>query len=426
MQRMRPDRKSIAVIILVIALGGLGFIQYRMLGAYYSLSRAKMDQQISMTLAETGDENYDRTLLSNLISAIITEDTLAFPVSLDSLRNAGTQFYRMYLTDRFARANLPTSFEFAITDQITRETYLATENYSSGIQWVGNYKLPLAGVIQRDCGCAPFLNVRFSRMEAVLFRGIEPVLVPAIACFLLLIVGFYLLLRILREQKYLDRVKTDFINNLTHELKTPVFSISLATRIMREKNDGSMNKYLDRVEKDIDQLKGNVEKVLELASIENRKNLLDAEKLNARDFLEEWKSEQDNEGMIQLVEWESDLPENAFIKADAAHLRNALNNLLDNAFKYGGEEQKVKVISRVENDEVLFSVTDKGPGIDKSEHEAIFGKFYRVQNGHAAARGYGLGLSYVRQVIKMMNGTVAVTSAPHEGSTFMIKLPCLK
>ncbi len=424
MRRFKLDGKTVAVTILLVSLGALGYIQYLMLSEYYTLSREKFDQQMANTLAQMGDETYERTMLSNLISAIIREDTVSFPVGIDSLRNAGTQFYRMYLTDRFARANLPTRFEFAIIDQLTNTTYLSSKEYAGGIQWIGNYKVPLEGVIARDCGCAPYLNVRFNRIESVLLQGIQPILLPALACFLLLIIGFFLLLRILREQKYLDRVKNDFINNLTHELKTPVFSISLATRLMREKSDGSMDKYLGQVEQDIAHLKGNVEKVLELASIEDRNNLLNEEEVELPAIFQEWRKEYEGHPEEKRVHVQEEVPQ-AKIKVDRTHFINALNNLVDNALKYGDAEQPAEVTIRKNGSWAVFAVRDYGEGIDKGDQAAIFNKFYRGKNDQARVRGYGLGLSYVRQVIQMMNGSVSVMSAPDKGSIFEIKLPLI-
>ena len=406
-------------MILVISLGGLLYIQYRMLTAYYSLSREKLDQQIALTLTRTGEETYERTLLSNLISAIVTEDTVSFPIGMDSLRRAGTRFYGMYLEDRFNQEGLPSGFEFAVLDQLTGKTYLASKNYSQEVQWLGNYKLPLEGVITQDCGCAPYLNVRFSGFESILLQGIQPVLLPALACFLLLVLGFYLLLRILREQRYLDRVKNDFINNLTHELKTPVFSISLATRLMKEKKDADMDTYLRRVEQDIEYLKGNVEKVLELASIEDEKSLLQLGKLPIRDFMNRWRNELQGHTESDRIRWESG-SEEAVIMADESHLKNALNNLVDNALKYSGNEVEVRL--EIHPGHVVWRIHDQGPGIEKIHQEAVFSKFYRVNRQGGQVRGYGLGLSYVRQVIEMMKGTVRLESRPGEGSMFEIKL----
>ena len=131
MKRADIDKKTIAVVLLVIALAGLGIVQYAMIRQYYSVSRVNLEQQISATLSATQDENYDRTLLSNLLSAIITKDTISFPVGMDSLQRAGTQFYRMYMTDRFTRSGIPSDFEFAIRDHITMVNYLESEESSA-------------------------------------------------------------------------------------------------------------------------------------------------------------------------------------------------------------------------------------------------------------------------------------------------------
>lgn len=411
------DRRSLAVVLLVVALCGLGWIQYRILQEYYTLSKDKYDQEVAITLARMGEETYDRALLSNLISAIIREDTVSFPVGLDSLRAAGTQFYRMYITDRFKQAGLSTSFEFAVQDRITNTTYFASSGYSGGVQGVGNYKIPLEGIITRDCGCAPYLNIRFDRLESLLLSGIHPILWPAVGCFLLLLTGFYLLLRILQEQRYLERVKNDFINNLTHELKTPIFSISLATKILQTKASLEMQPYLMHLEKDINQLKEHVEKVLELASMENSNQVVQLHRIHVDDEVQSTFSDY-TEDRIRLDLAAGD----SMVMADTVHLRNALKNLIDNALKYSKEE--IVISTTVEGEYVNIAVADRGKGIDEDYQEVIFEKFYRINDGSQNdTKGFGLGLSYVKQVIMMMNGSVNVSSNIGGGSIFFIKLP---
>lgn len=411
------DRRSLAVVLLVVALCGLGWIQYRILQEYYTLSKDKYDQAVAITLARMGEETYDRALLSNLISAIIREDTVSFPVGLDSLRAAGTQFYRMYITDRFKQAGLSTSFEFAVQDRITNTTYFASSGYSGGVQGVGNYKIPLEGIITRDCGCAPYLNIRFDRLESLLLSGIHPILWPAVGCFLLLLTGFYLLLRILQEQRYLERVKNDFINNLTHELKTPIFSISLATKILQTKASLEMQPYLMHLEKDINQLKEHVEKVLELASMENSNQVVQLHRIHVDDEVQSTFSDY-TEDRIRLDLAAGD----SMVMADTVHLRNALKNLIDNALKYSKEE--IVISTTVEGEYVNIAVADRGKGIDEDYQEVIFEKFYRINDGSQNdTKGFGLGLSYVKQVIMMMNGSVNVSSNIGGGSIFFIKLP---
>jgi two-component system phosphate regulon sensor histidine kinase PhoR len=419
MRRIQPDRKTWAVIILIVALGGLGIVQYLMISQYYVLSRTKLDQQIWLTLTETQEENYDRTVISNLLSSVIRKDTTLYRVSRDSLQSAGPVIYRMYLTNKLTRENIPTDFEFAVRDHITMANYLESDNFSASEDWVNRYTLPLAGVIAQDCSCAPYLDIRFPSLRTPVIQGMKKMIVPALACFALLIIGFILLLRILREQKYLDHVKNDFINNLTHELKTPVFSISLAAKLLKEK--GASDEYISRIESDVEHLKGNVDKVLELASLEDSKSLLHRDRVAVGDFIRQWRSSAVYPD--SRLEWDVDLSDDIEVNADREHLQNALNNLVDNALKYDMDENPVRITVRNDRNSVVFGIHDQGPGIDKPEQEAIFAKFYRVKNGHARARGYGLGLSYTRQVIEMMKGKVSVESSPGKGSTFEIKLP---
>lgn len=418
------DRRLPAVVLIVISLAGLGWVQYRMIYRYYNLSREKYDQRVVTTLSQMGEENYRRTLLSNLISAIVTRDTLSFPVGMDSLRSAGTHFLNMYITDKFRQAGLSDSFEFAVRDRISHQTYLSSKQYKAGSQWLGNYNIPFEGTISQDCRCAPYLNIRFNRLGAIIFDSLGSVLYAAIAFFLILLIGFYLLIRILREQQYLDRVKNEFINNLTHEIKTPVFSLSLATRLMKEKPDYDLGTYLTQVEKQVAHLKENVEKVLELASIENSQQLLQLQTVRLDTLVADTVRDFSLAHSQHLVSTSLEAGM-AMVRIDPVHLKNALNNLLDNALKYGGPDKPVLILTSADSRMVKIIVRDQGKGIDKEHQEAVFEKFYRVKNGSQIA-GFGLGLSYVKQVVQMMHGSVSLSSTPDQGSSFNIQLPLIR
>ena len=182
-------------------------------------------------------------------------------------------------------------------------------------------------------------------------------------------------------------------------------------------------KYLDLIEKDISQLKKSVDKVLELGSIEHGGKLLNMERVSTSEFMHDLKMVLEETHESSRLRWNDDLEGEAWIKVDREHLQNALKNLIDNALKYDRNGGPVDITTHKTGDAVIFGIKDHGPGINKADQEAIFAKFYRINNSDAAARGYGLGLSYTRQVVEMMKGRILVNSVSGKGSTFSIELP---
>jgi signal transduction histidine kinase len=153
--------------------------------------------------------------------------------------------------------------------------------------------------------------------------------------------------------------------------------------------------------------------------------LLNIEKIALDELVNTWKEQIQATADASRITWDVELDDSVMVKADRKHLRNAWKNLVENALKYDNKDQPVKIKVCKNGETALISVEDHGPGIDKSDQEAIFAKFYRVNNSQASARGYGLGLSYTRQVIEMMNGHVSLSSIPGKGSTFTIELPVI-
>ncbi len=419
MYRITREKSYIIMLVIIFSLIGLGIIQYLMLKSNLTVSKEKYDQRIAETLAFTGDEISIRTPFTNLLSAIIRQDTVAFPIGLDSLKSAGSKFYRMYLTDRFARAGISSSFEFVVKDRIDDKVYFASENFTQEFQKEGNYKIPIEGIIASDCKCAPYLNIRITDYNRQFWDNVWWYVIPAIIFLLLLTAGFILLIRVVREQRFLNEVKNDFINHLTHEIKTPVFATSLSLKILQQKSDPALLPFVETARKKIDFVKMNVEKILELASLENSSKVLKLEPVNMGDLLR-----------VCVNYMEEVHPEREFridsncervVQGDAYHLQNALVNLIDNAIKYSSDSIEISCMES--GDMVEVSVRDFGEGIEIGIQEDIFKKFYRVKSG---VPGFGIGLSYVKQVVSMMGGAVRVESSPGKGSLFTIQLPLTK
>jgi two-component system phosphate regulon sensor histidine kinase PhoR len=255
---------------------------------------------------------------------------------------------------------------------------------------------------------------------------------PILISFLLLgvtILSFLLLFRNLKQQQKLAQLKNDFINNMTHELKTPIATVSVAIEALRNFNaledPQKTNEYLDISANEMHRLGLLVDKVLKLSMFENREIALNKEQFDlvelAGAVMLSMRLQFEKQHAVTALETTG---KNFIITADKLHMTSVLYNLLDNALKYstGQPEILVHIIDHVQFLEVR--VTDNGIGIAKEYKGKIFEKFFRVPSGNRHnIKGYGLGLSYVSHIVQRHMGFIEVESELGKGSTFSVKLP---
>ncbi|PHR46363.1 MAG: two-component sensor histidine kinase [Fluviicola sp.] len=254
--------------------------------------------------------------------------------------------------------------------------------------------------------------------------------------YLMIIVGLILLffafaVSVIIRQKRISEVKTDFINNMTHELKTPISTIGLSSEtLLREdfsKDDERLKRYAGIIYKENKRLENQVERVLNIAKLDKNELVLSKEELNIHEIIEEAAdsfrfNQLENGGKIEL----SLDTENDKISADPVHITNVFFNLIDNAVKYSNGIPNIQLTSTSEKKGITITITDKGIGIAKENLKHIFEKFYRVPTGNVHdVKGFGLGLYYVKIIIESHGGTINVRSQVGEGTTFKIWLPTI-
>ncbi len=247
-------------------------------------------------------------------------------------------------------------------------------------------------------------------------------LIIVIACFA------YAIMVILRQKK-LSEIKNDFVNNMTHEFKTPIATVSLATEALQDDdikgNKAFVDRYVQVIRDENKRLGLQVEKVLQIASLDKKDFKLKLEKTNLHEIIEK--------ALVNiniLVEKRGGqitsqlLASNSLLEADKVHLTNIIYNLLDNANKYSPEAPEIHIRTDNISTGIILKISDKGIGMSKESIEKIFDKFYRVSTGNVHdVKGFGLGLSYVKNIVEMHRGTVNVKSEVGQGSTFKIYLP---
>jgi len=245
----------------------------------------------------------------------------------------------------------------------------------------------------------------------------------------LVLIFFGFSLATIIKQKRLSEVITDFINNMTHELKTPIATISLSSEmIMRLDSDDDLEKakkYAGIIFKENKRLETQVERVLNISTLDTENTTLNKKSLDFHELLVEVK---DTFDFNQLANGGKILIENNAsvftIQADPIHITNVVYNLLDNAVKYCTTKPFISITTKNERNYLVIEIKDNGIGIRKEDLKMIFDKFYRVSTGNIHdIKGFGLGLFYVKLIINEHNGSIDVKSKLGEGSTFTIKLP---
>ncbi|MEG0796305.1 MAG: HAMP domain-containing sensor histidine kinase [Odoribacter sp.] len=254
-------------------------------------------------------------------------------------------------------------------------------------------------------------------------------LLPSLIITLLLVLCFVFCIAVIIKQKKLSVIKNDFINNMTHEFKTPISTISLAAQMLK---DGAVNNSPTTIDHiagiigdESKRLTFQVEKVLQTALFTETRMKLKLKNINLNEIVENLVTKfnlrvEDKKGILYCY-LEADRDE---VYADEVHITNVISNLLDNAIKYCVKVPEISVYTRNKGQEIIISVIDNGIGIATKEQKLIFERFYRVSTGNLHdVKGFGLGLSYVKTIVDAHGGHIEVESAEGKGSRFDIILP---
>ena len=273
------------------------------------------------------------------------------------------------------------------------------------------------------------LIILFPNQTRYLFLQMSGMLIISGGLMLFIIIAFAVVIIAMLRQKKLSDMKNDFINNMTHEFKTPISTVSLACEVLNDpdvpKTGELLHSYIDIISQENKRLGVLAEKILQTAILEKgqlslRKDIIDVHEVIA-DVIHKISIQIEiRDGSISF----NPMAVNPLIIADKMHITNVINNLLDNANKYTPKKPLIEVITENVKQGILISIVDNGPGISKGNQKKIFDKLYRVPTGDVHnVKGFGLGLSYVKFIVDKHHGEISVESEPGKGSTFKIWLP---
>ncbi len=275
---------------------------------------------------------------------------------------------------------------------------------------------------------AHHINLYFTERPNFMLESVAT-FIPSAVFTLIMIFTSIITIMIIFKQKRLDEIKNDFINNMTHEFKTPISTISLASQMLKDgtvaKTPATLQHISSVIQDESKRLSYQVEKVLQMAIFDKGKAGLKIKKIDVNQLIHnvstnfKLKIENKNGKIIESLE-----AKNNIIYVDEVHFTNVIFNLFDNAYKYRKGRPILHVNTWNKNNGVIISVKDNGLGISKENLHRIFEKFYRVPTGNVHdVKGFGLGLAYVKKIVEDHGGTISVTSEINVGTKFEIFLP---
>lgn len=273
------------------------------------------------------------------------------------------------------------------------------------------------------------LTTYFPDKQLSILGPIIPIVMLTLIFTIIIISVFSLAIYYMQLQRNISEIKTDFINNMTHEFKTPIATINIASDALKNEkiisDQERIKYYADLIKQENKRMNTQVEMVLRMAKLERNQVDVYIQELNVNDLVR--KSVANTRFIIDNLNgtiFEEYNAERSIIEGDIFHLENAVNNLLDNARKYSKGNPQIYVKTYNEDNKVVIEVRDKGIGMSKTVLKRIFDQFYREETGNVHnVKGHGLGLAYVRKIIELHKGSVYAESEPDNGSAFFIKLP---
>ena len=372
-----------------------------------------------------GQYLYQKSLLNEVILTILMQSSDR-PITerADSATVSG------YLRSELENNGVRLPFEFAVTSRAGSLVY-STDGYSPRSQGDIYSQVLFAGDPQskQHMLCVMFPSKRDYITSSVRF------MIPSFIFTLILMAVFIYTVVIAFRQKRLSEIKNDFINNMTHEFKTPISSISIAAQMLNDdsvrKSDARLKHVATVINDETKRLRFQVEKVLQMSMFYRKNATMRLEEEDANgciySVVNTFKIKVDNYGGSIRADLDAEDP---IVNVDRMHFTNVIFNLLDNAIKYRRDDVPLQlhIVTRNPDEDTLeITIGDNGIGIKRDDQKKIFEKFYRVSTGNRHdVKGFGLGLAYVHKMITLFGGSIRVESEPGHGSKFIIILPLIK
>jgi two-component system phosphate regulon sensor histidine kinase PhoR len=385
--------------------------------------RAKIDSIIDGN--DNGQLEIDRVQEKSQMVTVVLDELLSKNRKITN--RVDPQQIDTLLASAFRDRGIDTPFEYGVLDNRQNSLIISKTDGREKELLESEFR---TGLFTRDViANRNMLAVFFPEQQSFLLGKIWITLTSSAFLLLTIMLCFAYALHIILKQKKISEIKNDFINNMTHEFKTPISTVSLACEALQDddvnKNGAFLRKYVGIIKEENKRLGLQVEKVLQMATLERKDINLKMEYLNIHNIIDtairniRIQVEKKEGTIITRLE-----ATNTRVNADEVHLTNIIHNLLDNANKHSGDHPRITIETNNESDNLIIKISDEGKGMPKEVIKKIFDKFYRVPTGNLHdVKGFGLGLAYVKTMIEMMNGNIEARSTPGAGSIFEITLP---
>lgn len=395
----------------------------------YKLSKPKQEEMSDkfgeFQEALKGQYLYQKGLLNEVILTILNQSSTR-PIT----ERADSAIVKTYLRTELDNNGINLPFEYAIIDRHGRMVY-ESENYDSS---ANKEEIFTQTLFPNDPDARRhYMNVYFPDKDKFIFSSVT-FMIPAFAFTVILLLIFLLTIIMAFRQKKLSEMKNDFINNMTHEFKTPISTISLAAQMLNDdsvrKSPNMMQHISTVINDETKRLRFQVEKVLQMSMFDRQKATLKLQEVDANsaiyNIVNTFKLKVEKYGGCINASLDAEDP---IVNVDEMHFTNVIFNLLDNAVKYRREDTplELNVVTRnLPNSRIEISIQDNGIGMKKDDLKKIFEKFYRVSTGNRHdVKGFGLGLAYVHKMVTELKGDIRAESELNKGSKFIITLPII-
>ncbi len=417
---MKLTKLNSSILIGLIAIIGILVAQLLWTKEAFSVEEKKFSQRAHVALLEVAKKLYQGTNQElpgkNPVRKISND---YYIVNIDN--DFEPEILEFYLISEFKKMNITTDFEYAMyncqSDEMVYGNYISLSEKKQTKHSVG---------FPKHKNLVYYFAIRFPNETSYLFSSLRFWFVLSIALIVILLVYVYSIFTLLQQKKYSD-LQRDFINNMTHEFKTPLSSILIASNYLIKQNpilqDEKLEKYTHIIIDQSNKLNQHIEKILSVAKSDNAPLVLDKKMLNVLPILEAVIENSTLKHPETQIEIKTDLA-TVTIEADEFHFTNLVYNLLDNALKYSENKPEICIAIAKVGKYLQFDFTDNGIGIDSKNIPFVFDKFYRIPSHKSnEVTGFGLGLYYAKKVCDLHHWKITVKCNPKKGCTFSLLIP---
>ena len=446
---LQPNSKMkkifpVITVLISLSLFGIIFFQIRWIKGSLALEEQKFNEHLTLATYQVSQDLMEEK--GNMVS-VPRKNQLLFPSDKLPSEFFSPSISQQYSVDEikqiirraFDKQNLQkVPFEFSVhTNSLIGEDLMSENFFKLQADTLDNVRQAIqlespSGSLSEGISPQEILVILVPHVKSFIWKSMTYFIIGASLFTIIIIAAFFLTVRALLKQKKLSEIKSDFINNMTHEFKTPLATISLAVDALKnEKVKASTEKmeyFTGIIKEENMRMNKQVETILQAALLDKQELQLNQKKLSAHSLINAALNNinlqlQERNGSIDVQL----LAQKDMLMADEVHFTNLINNLLDNAVKYSKENLHIKLSTQSSSSQLKIKIEDNGIGMNKETVSRIFEKFYRAHTGNIHnVKGFGLGLSYVKTVVEAHDGQIKVESVVGKGSTFTLSFPLAK